>query len=206
MVRFGVVTIVCAVLCGFSTAYAAPGDAEAGRVKAKKCERCHGEGGISDDPEIPHLANQFADYFVKQMIDFQMQNRVDELMTKPVRLLTTLQDLNDVAAYYAAQPLPRVQTDKKSDHDLGKTIYMIGVPARGIEACVGCHGVYGRGNAANNTLFPKIAGLQKKYVIKQFKDFGSAKRNTDPSGIMANIGTLLSSDELNAVADYTAGL
>ena len=41
----------------------------------KQCKKCHYETGVSDDPEIPHLAGQRASYLYKQLQDFKADRR-----------------------------------------------------------------------------------------------------------------------------------
>ena len=64
------------------------GSAENGKVIAlKKCDRCHGPGGVSDDADTPHLAMQSAAYLLKQMKDYKARARKDINMYKRVRKL-----------------------------------------------------------------------------------------------------------------------
>ena len=52
------------LLLSAPAAFAASGDAEAGRKKSEPCKACHGEAGISVSPEFPNLAGQHADYMI----------------------------------------------------------------------------------------------------------------------------------------------
>ena len=206
MGRTGCILMSCMLMCWLGDAVAAARDAAKPPAVLKTCQKCHGENGVSVDIRVPKLAGQFAEYIVKQIVDFQTQNRSDERMTQEAQKLTTLQDIRAVAAYFAAQPMSSPRRTKTRNYEFGKTIYMSGIPERRIDACVGCHGADGRGDAKSGALIPKIAGQHKQYVIKQFEDFRTARRNTDPTGIMANIGKHLQPDELEAVVDYVAGL
>ena len=40
-------------------------------IAAKKCDKCHGEFGISDDTDTPHLASQNSAYAIKQLKDYK---------------------------------------------------------------------------------------------------------------------------------------
>jgi cytochrome c553 len=62
--------------------------------------------------------------------------------------------------------------------------------------CAACHGEDGNSPAPN---FPKLAGLQADYIVKQLKDLASGKRNSEVmSGIVAN----LSADDFSGLAAY----
>ena len=50
-----------------STAYAADGDAEAGKAKSVTCAACHGMDGNSPTDLYPKIAGQHAGYIFKQL-------------------------------------------------------------------------------------------------------------------------------------------
>lgn len=64
--------------------------------------------------------------------------------------------------------------------------------------CAGCHGADGNSVA---TTFPKLAGQQKKYLLKELKDYKSGKRVSE---IMAPFMATLSEDDLAELAAYYA--
>ena len=86
-------------LAAASQVYA--GDATAGRKKAVQCQACHGLDGLSKLPEAPHIAGQPEAYLVKSMNAYRQGERKDEMMTLVVQQLSP-QDIDDLAAYYAA--------------------------------------------------------------------------------------------------------
>jgi cytochrome c553 len=185
---------------------AALGDPAAGQKKSIECQGCHGTKGVSVDPTIPKLAGQFREYLAKQISEFQVQNRNDERMSPVAAKMTKTKDLLDIAAYFSAQPIMTGKPSKSPALGLGRTIYENGLPKRGLEACIHCHGETGRGNAARNPTFPMIGGQHKEYLLKQLTAFRHNKRNTDPTEIMSNVGRILSAQELDAVAEYVASL
>lgn len=185
---------------------AGEGDAKAGQVKSQLCQSCHGVNGISTDPTIPKLAGQFKEYMVKQLGDFQIRNREDARMSPMAATVTNIQDMMDITAYFAAQTQMRGLPSKMSQVQLGKKIFESGLPERGLVACAGCHGAQGKGKSKDNPQFPVIGGQHKQYMLKQLNDFKTSKRMTDPTEIMASIAKNLNKDELDAVAEYVAGL
>ena len=82
-------------------AFAAGGDAAAGRKKANACAVCHGPMGLSVNPGAPHLAGQPAIYLVEQMKDYRSGKRVNPVMAVIAKPLTD-QEIADLAAWYAS--------------------------------------------------------------------------------------------------------
>lgn len=189
-----------------SVADAASGNVNAGKVKSAVCQSCHGANGNSGAPDIPKLAGQYFEYLFKQIQDFQIQNRNDERMSPMALSLTKRDDIVDIAAYFAAQPAMRGTPGKNSQMIRGKKIFEEGIPERGLDACVGCHGVNGKGLSKDNPQFPVIGGQHKQYILKQLNDFKTNKRMTDPTDVMSNVGKILNRDDLDAVAEYVSGL
>src|SRR5450830_1008107 len=65
--------------------------------------------------------------------------------------------------------------------------------------CVACHGE--NGNSAI-PMFPKIAGLQESYIVKQLRDFQSGRRKSD---IMAPVVAALKPEDFLSLATYFSG-
>jgi cytochrome c553 len=62
--------------------------------------------------------------------------------------------------------------------------------------CVGCHGADGNSVIP---MFPKIAGLQESYIVKQLRDFQSGRRKSD---IMAPVLAGLKPEDIAPLASY----
>ena len=52
---------------------------------------------------------------------------------------------------------------------------------------------------------PRVAGQHYAYVVKQLKDFKTAKRTND-AGNMASVSKTLSDQDIDDLAHYLAGL
>jgi len=184
------------------------GDAKAGKTKSELCQGCHGADGISIDPATyPNLAGQFAGYIFKQVQDFQSGNRQDDTMSAMASMVTSRQDLKDIAAYFASRKPMKGKSSSSKSAKSGARLYKSGNKKLGdYGACVRCHGKNGKGKGKSNSLFPVIGGQQKAYIIKQLKDFKSGKRTNDPAGMMAMVAKGLSDKEIAAVADYVSSL
>src|SRR3972149_1898137 len=83
---------------------AGPGDPVAGESKAELCMGCHGGEGNSPDPLIPKLAGQYGVHIAKQGRKYQSSYRTHQIMGA-VAAAVTDDDLADISAYFAVQPL-----------------------------------------------------------------------------------------------------
>jgi len=76
-------------------------DAAAGRGKAGACATCHGDNGISVQPNAPNLAGQPAIYLADQLRQFRSGKRPSEVMAVIAKSLSD-GDIDDLAAWYAS--------------------------------------------------------------------------------------------------------
>ena len=98
MKRIGMVLSAAAFATGVGAA-----DIEAGKKKATEvCAACHGVDGNSPSPDFPRIGGQHADYMRKAIRDYKSGARKDPVMAGFANQLTP-QDIENVAAYYAAQ-------------------------------------------------------------------------------------------------------
>lgn len=86
----------------------------------------------------------------------------------------------------------------KADPAKGGSLYDTGDNARGLPACVSCHGA--GGNSTINTN-PKLAGQIDTYVHKQLVDFTTPARNQP---VMTTYAKMLSDEEKKNIAAYLA--
>jgi cytochrome c553 len=83
-------------------AAAAKGDLERGRAIAVECFACHGKDGNAPSPANPKIGGQHERYLVLAMKEYRDGRRKESLMRGAVLKMTD-QEIEDVAAYYAAQ-------------------------------------------------------------------------------------------------------
>ena len=94
--------VVSAAVCVSAGAHAA--NPEAGKAKAAEvCAACHGADGNSASPDFPRLAGQHRDYLEKALRDYKSGLRKNPIMQGFATTLTK-SDMENLAAYYAAQP------------------------------------------------------------------------------------------------------
>ena len=190
------------------------GSADAGAAKAATCTACHGPAGNSANPLWPNLASQNAAYIVGQLKQFKANTRINSQGVM-MGMAQTLDDqgMLDVATYFSMQTLTGLEADP-SYWQAGQKLYRGGDPARGIPACMACHGPSGHGNPAAG--YPALRAQHSQYVVKELTDYAGGKRYSttdkgDSSGganaaIMATIAQRLSPEDMRNLASYVQGL
>jgi cytochrome c553 len=194
-----IAVVATMALTGVSVAAGSP---KAGKDKSASCAACHGPAGNSANPTWPKLAGQGAPYIVKQLADFKAKKRNDPLMSSQAMALSS-QDMDDLAAYFAAQTGSQGAADEKLVA-AGAKLYRAGNKKKGVAACVSCHGPTGAGNPAAK--FPRLSGQHAAYVEKAMKDFRSGARTNDMNKMMQLVAEKMSDAEIKAVASYISGL
>ena len=195
----------------FASIIHAAGNAEAGKEKATPCVACHGVGGVSVNPAWPNLAGQGEKYFINQLQLFKDKVRVNVLMNPQAENLSE-QDMQDLAAYFAGQEPAKgsANPDKEFEgeklYTIGERIYRGGNAETGVPACMSCHAPDGSGNGPAK--FPQLAGQHAAYTVAQLKAYRSGDRYQpdDNLNMMKDIAGSLSDVEMDAVAEYIAGL
>lgn len=200
--------LALSMLASISSPAMAEGDAEAGKTKAIVCSACHGVDGNSLIDMYPNLAGQQATYLEKQLHDFSSaaktggkEGRNDPIMGGMAMMLND-QDIKDVAAYYASQTQTVIEV--KDVPALGEQLYKGGDMARGITACIACHGPSGAGMELAG--FPAIGGQHANYLKIQLNKFSDTNRNNDLNGMMQDIAKKLNSDDMEALSKYISSL
>ena len=201
MKRFWILTamIFGSIAC---TAALATGNAEAGASKATACKGCHGANGNSVNPDWPSLAGLGADYIVEQLENFKDGKRSSPIMM-PMAAPLSPQDMADLAAYFDGLVNTGLEADP-TYFRAGEKLYRGGEKARGIPACMACHGPNGRGNEPAK--FPSLHGEHSAYIAKQLNDYASGARPPGPGDIMGSISKRLSTDDIRNLSWYVQGL
>ena len=211
-----IIIFVSIVLATFSAAsLASSGDAEAGQAKSATCMGCHGLAGNSTIPNFPKLAGQGEGYILKQLQEFKSGVRENAIMAGVASLLSE-QDMMDIAAYYSIQTIS--ENSAKADEEtieLGRKIYLGGKKDTQTTACIACHGPKGLG--IPSAKFPALSAQHAEYIALQLKAFrqysineqtGSddLARDNDYEGMMRSVAKGLTTVEIEALAEYIAGL
>jgi cytochrome c553 len=86
----------------------------------------------------------------------------------------------------------------KADLAKGEALYSNGDAARGIVACVSCHGAAGNSTISIN---PKLSGQHDAYLVKQLMDFTTPARN---NAVMTTFSKLMTPEDMKNVSAYLA--
>lgn len=191
-------TATCGLVAPSASAQEAP------PIVRELCVACHGIDGNGGQPlhaEYPKLAAKQAEYIRKQLRDYQSGRRKHAVMT-PMAANLTPEQIDAVAAHYAAQTSKPAGATQPALLELGKKIYNDGNVDNGVPACAGCH----LPDASGNARYPHLAGQHAPYTYMELKKFASGERDNDRGLVMQSVALRLSDEEMRAVAEYLAGL
>jgi cytochrome c553 len=177
------------------------------KIAGQVCAACHAADGNSVAATNPKIAGQFAEYLHKQLVDFKPQAgkkpaRESAIMTPMVASLSD-EDIQGLAAYYAGQKLRPASALDTDLAVLGQKIWRGGIAASNVPACSGCHGPAGAGIPAQ---YPRLSGQFAEYIAAQLKGFKEGARANDANGVMRGVAARMTEREIQAVAQYAAGL
>lgn len=189
-------------------------DLEAGRLVAMggseqggagmACMSCHGAEGAGDGAAaFPRIAGLPAWYAYKQLQDYASETRPNQVMTGIAKQLTDA-EMRSVSSYYAVVDAPHPAIPERPDTQAlqwGGQLAAVGSAAKGIPACVNCHGPDGFGLAPS---VPYLSGQHADYMALQLSLWKQGVRKNDPMDVMAAIASKMSDDDIRAVSDYYA--
>lgn len=167
----------------------------------KTCAKCHGDEGISDDDEVPHLAGQRASYMLRQLIAFKTDAREGGRMNKTARKLSE-QDMANLSTLFAAKTLPPMRDEPVPS---APALVTAGDAGRNIKACSECHGSDGRGKQAEYDA-PALAGMPFDYFVATMHAFADGGRSTDKDRVMREPAAALNEGEVDQLAAYYLAL
>jgi len=180
---------------------AAKPDLAAGEAKATTvCAACHAIDGSRGLAANPILQGQHPEYLVKQLMEFKEGKRKNAVMNGMAAALTP-EDMRNVAAFYGSKKMPVGTAKNQALVAMGEKIYRGGIAKKGVPACAGCHSPNGAGIPVQ---YPRLGGQHADYVKAQLTAFRQGERTNNAQ--MISISANLSDKEIEALADYVAGL
>ena len=195
------------------------GDAKRGQQKAGACAACHGLDGNPGVPMYPRLAGMPERYVAQQLALFKTQERNTGMaaVMYPIAQALNAQDMRDLGAWFQTQKAGAGIADDtaiaagpnagKKYYEVGETLFRGGDKARGIPACMACHGSAGQGNPG--PAYPALAGQQADYAKRRLEEYrtGTGAPPTYKNfHIMASIASKLTDEEIGSLASYVQGL
>lgn len=161
----------------------AKGDVNAGKAAATSCAGCHGDNGVSGNPNTPSLAGQDPEYLVDATKAYKDGTRAEESM-KGVASALNEATMHNLAAYYAAQtPQPPAVRKPLST-------------AEWVERCNRCHGT--NGNSIEPTM-PALASQRADWLETMLVQYRTGERK---SGAMNAMASGLSDADIKELAAY----
>ena len=172
----------------------APLHAQTIEEKTQVCAGCHGADGKPIDNTIPTIWGQQAGYLYIELRDFKRGDRKSDIM-QPIASPLERQDMLDIAQYFSGKPWPDLGQPRAP-----KDVSVRAVTASSSIGCTGCHLDHFQGDGT----VPRLAGMDKDYLLKQMTDFRTRARGNNPG--MSDLMLATSPDDLAALAQYLAGL
>jgi cytochrome c553 len=169
------------------------------------CTACHGPSGrAGPDGYYPRLAGKPAGYLYHQLLNFRDGRRHYGLMTQMVDRLSD-EYLREIAEYFAAQevpyPAPAPVNAPAALIERGRQLVQHGDAARGLPACVQCHGAAMTGVAPN---VPGLLGLPRDYLNSQLGAWKTGQRRAQAPDCMAHVVERLPDADVAAVSGWLA--
>jgi cytochrome c553 len=195
------------------------GDATAGQAKAGACAACHGLDGNAMQQNAPRIAGMPERYIAQQLLQFKNGERTSGMaaIMAPFAMMLSNQDMRDVGAWYASQkPGTGVADDTLiasgpnaglKFYQVGEKLYRAGDLARGIPACMACHGPSGAGNPG--PAYPSVQGQASAYVARRLEEYRTGTTTAkDPAhfNLMASVAKNLTDEEIQSLGSYVQGL
>lgn len=172
-------------------------------ARVQGCATCHGTHGEgSSDGAFPRIADKPAGYLLNQLLNFREGRRSYPPMAY---LLEYLHDdyLAQIARYFANERLPfappEATTLPATALQLGRRVVMQGDAAKGVPACIQCHGPRLSGI---NPGIPGLLGLSSRYISGQLEAWRVGTRNANAPDCMQSIASRLSEEEITDVAAW----
>ena len=172
-----------ALLKPAKTGNAAKGDAAAGKAAATSCAGCHGDNGVSGNPNTPSLAGQDSEYLHAATKAYKDGGRAEETM-KGIAGALDDKTMRDLAAYYAAQTPQPVAVKKPL------------TTAEWVDRCDRCHGV--NGNSIEPHV-PALAAQRADWIEPVLAAYRSGARK---STAMSAMSSGLTDADIREIAAY----
>lgn len=186
-VRSGVLVSLMAVTALGSTAAFAQeaGDPVRGAQLADTCLGCHAVPNYKNaypTYSVPKLKGQHAEYIVLALQAYRSGERSHLTMHAQASSLSD-QDMRDIAAYFAGEPLKPGSTP-------------VGKAPEAAQVCVACHGQDGVGITPQ---YPTLAGQHADYLARALQEY---KRGGRKNPIMSGFAATLTNEQIRELAEY----
>ncbi len=172
-------------------------------ARVQGCVTCHGQKGQGTaDGYFPRIAGKPAGYLHNQLTAFRDGTRSYPPMNYLVAYLPDPY-LKEIAEYFAAQRPPftahQGAAANPAQTQRGQVLATVGDPAKGIPACIACHG---KSLSGMDPGIPGLAGLRPAYIVGQLTRWRVGERRAAEPDCMKRIATRLTDADISAVAAW----
>ncbi|HUQ77183.1 MAG TPA: c-type cytochrome [Burkholderiales bacterium] len=173
--------------------------------RVRPCTACHGsETQATKDGFSPRIAGKPADYLFNQLVSFRDGRRGYAPMVYLVQYMTD-EYLREMSAYFAQLQLPYPPAERAALSDVqvarARRIVEQGDAARGVPACIECHG---KSLSGVEPAVPSVLGLPRQYMNAQFGAWRNGKLRSVAPDCMAEVATRLAADDVPVLAAWLA--
>lgn len=180
-------------------------NADSIEARVQGCVTCHGQNGQgTKNGTFPRIAGKPAGYLYNQLAAFRDGRRHYAPMNYLVAYLPDAY-LHEIADYFSKQrppfapgPPPAVSADVLAR---GRTIATAGDSARGVPACIACHGA---GLTGMEPGIPGLVGLRATYITAQLTRWRVGERSAAEPDCMKRIASRLSETDITAMSAWLA--
>lgn len=134
--------------------------------KLAACLACHGEKGISENPEVPSLAGMPADFTLIQLFLFRQGTRKIEVMNDLAKDMSD-DDLRNFSAYFAKLAPPKASAEPPNPEIAARAQAAIAK-----NHCASCHNP----DFSGRDQMPRLAAQREDYLLKALRDYKTAQR------------------------------
>jgi cytochrome c553 len=172
-------------------------------ARVQGCVTCHGQSGQgTNHGYFPRIAGKPAGYLYNQLVAFRDGTRQYPPMNYLVAYLPDSY-LREIAEYFAKQR-PAFAANEATHADKatvarGQTLATAGDAAKGVPACMTCHG---KGLTGMEPGIPGLVGLRPTYIVAQLTRWRAGDRHAAEPDCMKRIATRLSDTDISAVAAW----
>jgi cytochrome c553 len=172
-------------------------------ARVQGCVTCHGQAGQgTNNGYFPRIAGKPAGYLYNQLLAFRDGTRRYPPMNYLVAYLPDPY-LREMAEHFAKLRPPFAPREQGNVDSAtlarGQALATAGDPAKGIPACVACHG---NGLTGMNPGIPGLVGLRATYISAQLIRWRVGDRHAADPDCMKRIATRLSETDVTAVAAW----
>jgi cytochrome c553 len=165
----------------------------------RNCTWCHGTSGHGYG-NAPELAGQRHEYIENQLLDFHnhvRDNPFSQQYMWGAAANLDAQTARGLAIFFSTLPPKAANDGVRELADVGRAIYLEGIPEFDIVACAACHGP----NAEGIRTIPRLGGLSYSYLKRRLGQWGEGYHAAAPAPMPRIAGKLLL-NQIEALASY----